>query len=526
MDALTPHPRRARGAALALASLVLPACGSPPPPPPAPPSTKVETLSPETSQKIDEALDYLNNNNIEERWRKQLIDCASESELAKKAAIERTVDRIKRSYESKASGPGLLKPPGRRRAFEALDAFGGTDPDALEAFKKGASESDAGCLAAAAAALAGRGDESAFDTLMKAVRLAKEDASIQDRAASAALKLAKPERLESVWKGVDAGSRKALGPVALACLPKDDAAKADALRATARGHANPDARILALELLKQTGDAELLPIAREAAGASEATVRTAALKVLADRPGDEAARELGQALAKDPADAAAVAALLARVDSSQAIEVACQVVKDQGRAAATRVAVAREVLAKLKDPAVPGSLRTDAAREKGLAALRSAIDANDAAVGEAVVFALGRSGDESDAEPLSIRLGSWTGPRAEAAVRALGLIGGPRASADLIERHGKDSQLRNACREALVGMKDLGKVPGDQGLALIRQLASEDVAIRKSAIVVLKALKGDSDIHDFDPEGTAPARERSIERWKKWWREKLVARGG
>jgi hypothetical protein len=111
-------------------------------------------------------------------------------------------------------------------------------------------------------------------------------------------------------------------------------------------------------------------------------------------------------------------------------------------------------------------------------------------------------------------------------VRALGQLGGGRASEMLIELHGKDASLRNACRESLVGLKGLDKLPGDQGLALIRQLASEDVALRKSALAVLKALKGDPDVHDFDPEGAQVARERSIDRWKKWWREKLVARGG
>jgi hypothetical protein len=518
-------------APVTLLVIALTACSSTPPPPAAEPP-KAKGLSPETSAKIDEALDYLNNPNVEERWRNQLVTCAGENELARQAAIERTVDRVKRSYEAGSrGGPGVLKPAGRRRAFEALDKFGGDDESVLSVLKQGTKEPDAEVCAAAAAGLAARGDEGAFAALVTAVRLAKDDAATQGHAAAALLPLAKPERLPVVLGGVDAGSRPALTPVVLRCLPQDAAGRGAALRKIAREEKNPEARALAFGEIQKLGgaDAQVLGLARDALlekSEQDAELRGAALEIVAAQRGDDAAQALGAVLDTDPKDAVRVAACLAKVDAMKTIDEACRVLDDRRRKPSTRAAVAREVLARLRDLKAAAALRADASVDKGRASLRHALDDADESVAQAAAAALGTAGDASDTEALGLRLETWKGSRAEAAVRALGQLGGGRASEVLVGLHGRDATLRSACREALVAWKDMAALPADQGLALIRQLGSDELALRKSALAVLRALKGDPDVQDYDPDSAPAARERSIERWKSWWREKVVARGG
>ncbi|MBI3726016.1 HEAT repeat domain-containing protein [bacterium] len=491
-------------------------CTNPPPPPPPP----APVLDPKVSQRIDEALDLLNNNNIEERWRNQLVDCAQSGDLARSAAIERTIAKVKKSYEPGAAGPGYLKPVGRRRAFEALDKFGGEDGQVMEVLQQGAKESNAEVRCAAGAALANRGDEGAIPALLSAVKEAKDDATTVDHGVKALERFAKPERRDQFLGALALENRKAMTGVTLACFPPEGPERTAALRAVAKNDANPFARMFALEQLALAKDHEVVDLARAALDAGSPPLRTRALTILLDQGGEVAAKEVGAALEKDPPDADAVALVLVRCESPRAVEIAVSVLDDAGKKPGTRAAAARSVLGRLKLPETSASLRADAPRELALTALRRAINDPSDEVGRAACDALGAMGDESDAEALVILLSKPGTDRGDAAVRALGRIGGAVAVEKLVDTHATNAKLRPACKEALSGMKNLDLLPFDQGMLLIRQLSSDELDLRKSAVSVLHAMRGGSDVEDFDPSGEKAARERSVDRWRAWWKKK------
>ncbi|HZV00180.1 MAG TPA: hypothetical protein VFF73_25910, partial [Planctomycetota bacterium] len=379
--------------------VLLGGCGGeeqkPPPPPP-----RVEVLDPAVSQKIDDALYALNNSNREERYRNNLIECGQSGEMAKRAVIDRTVAEVKRSYAAPPGGQRLLNSGGRRRAIEALDKVAGNDPQALEIFKMGAKETNAEVASAAGAALAARGDDSAFATLLVAIKLAKGDREVQGRAAAGLVKLAKPERKDEVLASVEATSRDALAPVVSACLPADDTERAKALAAIVRENANPQARIVAIEELRKAKDPELVDFARTQATADDADLRAYSLKLIATQEPRLAATTLKAVLEQDPKDPAEVAKALATVDARETIEGACALVTDASRAGPTRAACARHVLSRVKDDKAPASLHDAAAQERALGVLRRSIRDRNDEIAKASIEALGRVGDASDAETL------------------------------------------------------------------------------------------------------------------------------
>jgi HEAT repeat protein len=509
-----------RQGTLVLALVLVAGCSSPPPPPPPPPEKKRE-LSAEVSRQIDDALELLNNANIEEKYRNQLIAAAETDDLGLRAVIDRSSAAVKRSWDpAHKSEHNVLNPSGRRRVVEALDKVAGTDSVAMELFKLAAKDQTAEVSAAATSALAARGDESAVAGLLASLRQAKDDAPTQQRARDGLLKLAKPERLDACLAAMDAGSRVAFTPVVDACLPADVTSRSLILRKIAGENGNPQARILALGELKTANDPELVPLARGNVDSSDQDLRTTSLVIVKDQGGDAAAGEIAAALDKDPADAEAVARLLGTIDSTESVTRAVAILGSAERKPATRAAVAAGVLARLKDEAAPPALRDPAAREKGLAALRKAISDPDEVVARAAIDALGASGDESEAESL-VELLTSKPAMGDAVVRSLGRLGGTLAVETLVDRHQNEPKLRASCRDALASMKGLDKALSlDQGLLIVAQLRANDLELRTSALAILRALKGDSDVHDYDPRGEPAARARSVDRWIAWWKQK------
>lgn len=498
-------------------------CSSTEPPPP-PPEKKRE-LDPAVSQKIDEALDLLNNNNREERWLKQLIAAAETDDLARRAAIDRTVSAVKRSWAIPGGGQGILKAEGRARAIRALDRFGGDEPAVLDVFKNAAKEGDSTVSGAAASALASRGDTASFDSLLKSLKAAKGDRAAQDRSANSLVKIVKPEQRDAVLAAIDATSRDAFAPVVSAVLPAESEPRAQALALIVRENANPQARIVAIEELRKANDPEIVDFARSQANAEDADLRGYSRKLLAAQGGKVAVLQLEDVLAKDPVDPDSAAKLIATIDSPESVRAACDTVANTARTPGARAACARHVLARVRDDKAPSSLRDPASRERGLGVLRRTINDNNDEVSRAAIEALGAAGDESDAEALALLL-TRSPTQGAAAVTALGRIGGPAAAEKLVSVHENDPKLRKAAREALVTMKGLSKIDFNQGVLLISQLVSGDAEVRKSALVVLRAIKTDSDIFDYNPDADASARGRAVEKWIAWWRDKVSSRGG
>lgn len=512
----------ARGLILVLGvSFVVAGCASEPPPPPV--EKKVE-LSPDVSQRIDDALGMLNNNNKNEKWLKQLIEAAKTDEVSCRAAIDRTVAAVKRSYALNGQGNGILRSEGRCRAIIALDEFGGSDPSVMEIMKKAATDGNTEIAAAASAALAKRGDGGSFAGLLQSIKAAK-DRPTQDRGAVGLLKLATPEKKDEVLAALDAGCREALAPVVNATLPADAEARRLALIQIARENANPQARILALDELRKANDQELVDIAETQADADDPALRGYALDLLAAQEPKVAAIHLALVLAKGSKDADGVAKRLGSIDAPEALSGATDLVADSSKPGPSRAACSRRVLSRMKDEKAPGSFKDPGTRDHVLTVLRHAIEDPDEEVAGASVEALGLSGDETDSDALTLLL-TKTPARGPAIVKALGKTGGAAAVGTLVSYHQNDAKLRAACRDALVGMKGLRSIDFDQGFQIIQQLRSDDLDLRKSALAVLKALKGDSDLQDYNPQGDARDRARSVERWVGWWKDQVAKRGG
>jgi hypothetical protein len=511
----------ARGLILVGVFLVVAGCSSEPPPPP---EQKTPQLTPEVSQRIDDALGMLNNNNKNEKWLKQLVDAAKTDEVSRQAAVDRTVAAVKRSYALNGQGNGILRAEGRCRAVLALDEFGGSDASVIEILKKAATDGNSEISAAASAALAKRGDGGSFAGLLQSIKAAT-DRPTQDRAAVGLLKLATPEKKDELLAALDAGCRDALAPVVNATLPAEAEARRAALIQIARENPNPQARILALDELKKANDQELVDIAQTQADADDPALRGYALDVLAAQEPKVAAIHLVEVLAKGSKDADSVAKRLGSIDAPEALSGATDLVADSSKPAPSRAACARRVLSRLKDEKAPASFKDPGTRDHVLTVLRHAIEDAGEEVASASIEALGLSGDESDSDALTLLL-TKTPAQGPAIVKALGRTGGAAAVGTLVSYHQNDAKLRAACRDALVGMKGLRSIDFDQGFQLIQQLRSNDLEVRKSALAVLKALKGDSDVQDYNPQGEPGDRARSVERWVTWWKDQVAKRGG
>jgi HEAT repeat protein len=477
-----------------------------------------KTLDPAMARQIDDLIiPHLNNENIHEKYRNDLVEYAKLSDESRRYTIDRLLDEVKKGQASKGA-PGTLRGPGRRRAMEVLDQVGGDDPAALEGLQAGMKD-DAEVRAAAAAAMVARGNEDAFLALATVLRDAREDAVAREKAIAAIARYAKPERREKLLDTLDESNRASLASIVLATYPeKDPAARAAELRKVAGTHKNPSARAFAIEALAAVSDSETRALAWKALDDGIPVARPVALAALAGLPPADATKDLAKVLERDPPDADEIARRIFKLNASETVGLCAALLEDGARAPAVRAAVAREVLGHMADAQAPPALRGDGARERALPALRRAARDKNDVVGKAAVEAIGRIGGESDAEALLLLLSEPGIDRSADVVRALGAIGGPAAAGKIVSLL-KDPNLRPVARDVLVAWKERPAFPG---FDLIELLSAPEADVRAAAFAALKAANGGDGL-GYDP--AAADSTVTVKRWLDWWKQRRSKQG-
>ncbi len=490
--------------------LVLAGCASEPPPPPPDPDLLVP---PQQKSEVDEALAHLNNDSATERWREHLVTSAQASPEALGYAVRHTRKAVSDSYARQGQGAGVLRPEGRRRAFEAVGRFGDA-PEHRALLKMGLDDA-LDIRVAAAAGLAAWGDEEAAPVLVKSVQEAPAGSTIQQAALQGLRRLATPARKDMLLNALGAQGRDVLRPVLLAAFPTATAERAAALREVASTHPSPYARAFALEVLVDDKDPAVADLARRALEQGQPALRPAALAALGAGGGDAAAADLAKVLATDPADAPDVARGLYRTGTRSAVTAACELLADERRKPATRAAVCREVLGRLTEPGAPEEYKQADTLEPARQALRAAIEAKTGPVVVAAVEALGAIGEAgTDVEELLVLLRAPDAKVAPAVVKALGRLGGEYAAQKLIELVASDAALRDAAAKSLGGFAKPRDVPVDDVIDL---MASPELPVRVAALEALRTLAGSTDSLGYDPNGAESARNHGIARWREWW---------
>lgn len=503
-----PRQGRALSLALVVATLSLVACVGDPDPPPDPDAD----IPVATREKVMESLAHLNNESETERWREGLVALTAESPATRAFVLRRCMAAMRESHQQSGQGVGVLRGDGRRRVMEIV-ARAGDGPDGRPILKMGLDDA-LDVKTAAAAGLAGFGDDSAVSVLIACVLESPVGSSNQQVALQALRRVATPARRTVLLNALQSEGRDLLRPIVLAAFPVAPAERLAALREVASRHDNPYARAFGLEVLTDERDASLNELARRALDDGHPALRPVALTALGASGGDSAAIELGRVLATDPADAADVVRGLYTNATTKALEVGLAVLADGKRRDRTRAAVAREFLARLTDPDGPAAYRDELARAR--AGLREVLEDTGAPplVVVACVEAVGVVGDAgSDVEVLLSLLRSSHPTIGPAVVSALGKLGGDYAAAKLLELIALDPVLRSAAADALGGFADPRDVPIDEVVDL---LESDELTVRRAALRALLKLSASRDSLGFEPDGTTMARERSVQRWRGW----------
>lgn len=493
---------------LVVVTLSLGACAGDPEPPPDPDAE----IPIATREKVMESLAHLNNESSTERWREGLVALTAESPTTRAFVLRRCLAAMRESRQQSGQGVGVLRGDGRRRVMEVVGRAG-DGPDARELLKLGLDDA-LDVKTAAAAGLAGYGDDSAVPVLIGCVLESPTGSSNQQVALQALRRIATPARRTVLLNALQSEGRDLLRPIVLAAFPATPAERSAALREVAARQENPYARAFGLEVLTEEQDPSLNELARRALDDGHPALRPVALTALGASGGDDAAVELGRVLVEDPADAADVVRGLYKNATVKALEVGLEVLLDPKRRDRTRAAVARELLARLADPDGPAVYRGELARAR--AGLREVLEdaSTPPLVVVACVEALGVMGDAgSDVEVLLSLLRSSHPTIGPAVVAALGKLGGDYAAAKLLELIALDPVLRGAAADALGGFADPRDVPIDEVVDL---LESDELTVRRAALRALLKLSASKDTLGFDPDGTTMARERSVQRWRGW----------
>lgn len=490
--------------------LCLAACGETTPEPPPDPDLLVP---PETRNKVDVALQHMNNDSATERFREDLVAAGAETPEARGYAMRRSKAALEDSYRKDGQGTDVLRIEGRRRVYEAVGRLG-DGPDARGILKLGL-EDRLDVRVAAAAGLAAWGDEGALPTLVKATQEAKPGSPEQQAALQGVRRLATPDRRGVILNALGAEGRDVLRPAVLAAFPSTPAERAALLRDVASKHPSPYARAFALESLVEDKDPNVTSLARSALAEGHPALRPVALAALGAAGGDEAAAELAKVLERDPPDADAVARGLYRVGTRAALDAAVGVVSDKERKPATRAAVAREVLGRLREPKAPAAYQTDDARTAALGALRQVVDEKAGVHVVGAVEAIGAVGEPgTDVEGLLVLLRAPDPKVAPTVVKALGRLGGEYAAQKLVELIGNDPGLRDVAATSLGGFARPRDVPVDDVIDLLQH---EDVAVRKAALKCLMTMAASNDALGFDPAGSESKRSHGVQQWRNWW---------
>lgn len=477
-------------------------------------------ISPADQAEVQEVMAHYNNDSSTERWRERMVELGGKSPAHKRLVLDTLEGEVQRSLQRGGTGPGVLRPPGRRRAMETAARLG-DDPVGRKVLAAGLEDSDLDVKAAAGAGLAAWGDPSPIPTLVVVVMKTKDGEPARALALQGLRRLASAGQREPLLGALRGEAREALEPVLLSAFPEADGERRAALRTVAASHRNPHARAFALQWLAAHQDPSTPELAQKALNDGDPALRPTALAALGATGGEQGAEELEQLLLKDPKDAVSAARGLYKVGSAEAVDRAANVFQRASLSAATRNAVAQEVLGRLREKGAPAAYREETTLERGREPLRAAIEARDEGVLQAAAAALGKIGAPGSDVDLLLGLLQTPDPAtSQVVVTALGHLGGPVAAAQLVDFLGVDPNLRGASAEALAGFADPADVPME---ALIDLLEHEDLAVREAAIKALRGLsRGQVDIA-YDPHGEPGARAKSAQRWREWW---SARRGG
>lgn len=470
-------------------------------------------VSPEARQEIELVLGHLNNESATERWRERLVELGSASPAARKLVLDRLGQELETSWKRGGAGAGVLRPAGRRRAVEAAGRLG-DDPQGRQLLGKALEDPDVEVKAAAGAGLAGWSDPSCAPALVGVVVATKEGQPARATALQGLRRLASAQHRDPLLLALRGEVREALEPVLLTAFPEADGERRAALRGVAATHKNPHARAFALHWLAQNQDPETPALAQKALEDGDPALRPTALAALGQTGGAAGAEEIERRLLADPKDPAAAARGLFKVGTHEAVERAVNVFKTDSLSAATRAAVAREVLGRLRDKGAPAAYGEEATLDLAREALRGAVDRREEGVFAVAITALGRVGAPgSDVDLLLGLLRTPEGDTAATVVEAIGHLGGAVAAGQLVELLRVDPSLRGGAAKALAGFSEPSQVPVDDVIDL---LGDEDLEVRKAAIAALEGLSRGQNI-PYDPAAEPGARAASAERWRKWW---------
>lgn len=495
----------------ALACLV--ACGSSEPEPEG-------EVTPQERAEIDEVVAHLNNDSTNERWRERLVELGGKSPAHGRLVLTTLTTEVDRSQARGGTGAGVLRPSGRRRAMEVTGRLR-DDPAGRQLLGRGLEDSDLAVVAAAGAGLAGWSDPTPIPALVSVVIRAKESDPARSVALQGLRRLANATHRDALLLALRVEAKDALEPVLLSAFPEADADRRAALRAVAASHANPHARAFALGWLAQHQDPSTPELAHKALNDGDPALRPTALAALGQTGGAQGAEELEKLLLGDPKDAASAARGLFKVGTREAVERAANVFRAGSLSAATRTAVAREVLGKLRDKGAPGAYKDEATLEVAREPLRAAIEAREEGVLQPAAEALGRVGAPGSDVDLLLGLLQTPDPALSAVVvAALGKLGGAVAAAQLVELLRVDPNLRGGSAKALGTFADPSEVPVE---SIVDLLEHEDEAVRAAAIEALRGLSRGQVSIPYDPKGEPGARSKGAERWREWWASR---RGG
>lgn len=514
MGRLTAATRAARWALLPALVLALPCgCGSSEEQPEG-------EVSPSDQAEIQEVAAHFNNESSTERWRERMVELGGLSPAHKRLVLDTLQGEVQKSLQRGGTGPGVLRPSGRRRAMETAARLG-DDPRGRQVLAAGLEDADLDVKAAAGAGLAAWGDPGPIPTLMVVVMKTKEGDPARALAMQGLRRLAGAGQREPLLGALRGEVREAVEPVLLAAFPEADGERRAALRTVAASHRNPHARAFALQWLAAHQDPSTPELAQKALNDGDPALRPTALAALGQTGGEQGAEELERLLLSDPKDAGAAARGLFKVGTREAVERAANVFAKGDLSDATRSAVARDMLGRLREPGAPGPYGEEETLELAREPLRAAVEARQEGVLRAAAEALGRIGAPGADVDLLLGLLQTPDPALTGAVvLSLGHLGGPVAAAQLVDLLRVDPNLRGAAAQALAGFADPADVPVE---ALIDLLLHEDVPVRAGAIEALRGLSRGQVDFAFDPQGEPGARAKSAERWREWWASR---RGG
>lgn len=487
-----------RARALVVASFacaLLGGCSSEPPPPPV-----------DVQAEVDDILIHFANPSEAERWRGKLIEVAQRGPEELRTTLASMDREYTRSWRRGGGGTSLNN-AGRRRVMEVTAEIGDS-PGTRALLTKGVKDDEPNVVAAAARALAGWGDASGLDRLLKLAP--KTEGPGREHALAGLALLAKPAERERYLRA-HTGDDQVLYAATLKTFPSAEAAKRKALKQVAEGHANAHARTFAIKALSDMGaEAAVEDVAQDSL--HDPATRRAALKAL-EKAGD--ADALATELETEPDDAARVAKHLYRIKSADAARAAGRVLGgDVG--GDVRAILVQEFYAAAGDER-PDVYAKGAGHAAVLEALRQAIEREQGQAQREAAVALGQLGDPGLDESALLQLQGQDAALDAALLEALGHLGGEAAGAHLLYTLEISPELAEGAGAGLRALAKGGHADAISGADLLALLDHDEQAVREQALSVFQVLAGDDDDRGYKPSADVNSRKPGIAAWKTWW---------